>query len=141
MTQDEQNLNLLSIFHYVVGGLTALFACIPFIHLAVGIAMLCGKFNGAKGDPAPRLAGIIFVVVAAVFIFAGWAFATVIFIAGRKLKARKSRTFCIVVAAIECGMMPFGTVLGVFTIILLMKDSVKPLFGLATPPPAPPLNN
>jgi len=29
-------------------------------------------------------------------------------------------------------MMPFGTVLGVFTIILLMKDSVKAMFAPVT---------
>jgi hypothetical protein len=30
---DEQHLQLLAIFHYVVGGMTALFACMPLIHL------------------------------------------------------------------------------------------------------------
>jgi hypothetical protein len=32
-------------------------------------------------------------------------------------------------AGIECIFMPVGTVLGVFTIIVLMRDSVKELFG------------
>jgi hypothetical protein len=36
MKQEEQ-LRLLSIFHYVVAGLSALFACIPIIHLALGL--------------------------------------------------------------------------------------------------------
>jgi hypothetical protein len=35
---------------------------------------------------------------------------------------------CFVVAAIECIFMPFGTVLGVFTIIVLSRPSVKALF-------------
>jgi hypothetical protein len=139
MTQDEQNLNLLSVFHYVVGGLTALLACVPFIHLAIGIAMLSGAFDSAKGEPPPHFIGIILVVFAAAFILAGWTLATVMIIAGRKLRARKSRTFCIVVAGIECAMMPFGTVLGVFTIVLLMKDSVKPLFEPAATTPDMPL--
>jgi hypothetical protein len=29
--------------------------------------------------------------------------------------------------------MPFGTILGVFTIIVLMKDSVKELFSASRP--------
>jgi hypothetical protein len=33
--------------------------------------------------------------------------------------------------------MPFGTVLGVFTIVVLMRVSVKERFGAGTPPPAP----
>ena len=39
MTQDEQHLDLLAIFHYIVGGLTALFSCIFLLHVAMGIAM------------------------------------------------------------------------------------------------------
>lgn len=36
--QDEQYLQILSIFHFVVGGLTALFACFPIFHLAISFA-------------------------------------------------------------------------------------------------------
>ena len=36
--------------------------------------------------------------------------------------------YCFVVAAIECILIPFGTVLGVFTIIALSRPSVKVLF-------------
>ena len=55
MNQDEQHLDLLSIFHYVVGGITALLSCIPFLHVAIGIAMLCGAFEGH--NPPPRSFG------------------------------------------------------------------------------------
>jgi hypothetical protein len=36
--------------------------------------------------------------------------------------------FCLVMAGIQCIFMPFGTVLGVFTIIVLMRNSVKEAF-------------
>ena len=36
--------------------------------------------------------------------------------------------YCLVMAGIECLFMPFGTVLGVFTIIVLMRESVKEMF-------------
>jgi len=32
--------------------------------------------------------------------------------------------------------MPMGTVLGIFTIVVLMRPSVKTLFGVAEPQPA-----
>jgi hypothetical protein len=32
------------------------------------------------------------------------------------------------VAALSCAFMPFGTVLGVFTIVVLVRPSVKQLF-------------
>lgn len=126
MNQDEEHLRLLSIFHYVVGGITALFACFPIIHLVVGLAMLLGAFADNNGPPA--FVGLFFVVIAGCFILAGWALAICLFIAGGYLKSRKHYTFCLVIAGISCMLMPFGTVLGVFTIIVLMRPSVKEMF-------------
>lgn len=41
--------------------------------------------------------------------------------------------YCLVMAGIECMFMPFGTVLGVFTIIVLMRESVQKLFAANEP--------
>src|SRR5205823_9021911 len=40
--QEEQHLQLLAIFHYIVGGLTAFLACLPLIHLTIGLVMVFG---------------------------------------------------------------------------------------------------
>lgn len=127
MNQDEQYLNLLSAFHYVAGGLTAFFSSIFLMHVAMGIAMLCGVFEGEEAPP--RVLGWFFILFPGAFILAGWTLSGLIIAAGRRLKRRTSHTFCLVVAGLECILMPFGTVLGVFTIIVLMRDSVKELFS------------
>ena len=130
MTQDEQQLDLLAIFHYIVGGITALFSCFPFIHLAVGVAMLSGAFEfEGPGPPPPPFIGWLFILFPAVFILIGWTLSIVIIMAGRKLKSRSSKTFCMVAAGLECILMPFGTVLGVLTLIVLMRPSVEQLFA------------
>jgi hypothetical protein len=49
-------------------------------------------------------------------------------VAGRKIKARTSRTYCLVIAGIECMVLPFGTILGIFTLVTLTKDSVVQIF-------------
>ena len=126
MTQDEQYLKLLSVFHYIVAGLTALFSCFLFIHIAIGVAMLCGAFEGK--DAPPKFLGLFFIVIPSLFIMAAWVLAGLMIVTGVKLKHRSSYTFCIVIAAIECILMPFGTVLGVFTMVVLMRESVKQLF-------------
>lgn len=133
--QDEQHLHILSIFHFVVGGLTALFACFPIFHLAIGLGMLTGGFGpSSPNEPFPfRLFGLMFVIIPAIIILLGWALAGAIVVAGYFLSKRQKYTFCLVVAAVECIFIPFGTVLGVFTIIVLVRPTVKALFEANSP--------
>ena len=129
MTKDEEHLRLLSIFHFVVAGMTALFALFPIIHLLIGLAIVSGALQPTEGDEIPAFFGWFFVLFAGTWIVLGLAFAVVIALGGRALRRRQHHTFCLVVAGIACLLMPFGTVLGVFTIIVLMRDSVKEMFG------------
>jgi hypothetical protein len=71
----------------------------------------------------------MFTGIAGIMIVAMWSFAIVLLCAGRCLQERRRHTFCLVVAGLECMMMPFGTVLGVFTIIVLLRPAVRQLFG------------
>jgi hypothetical protein len=140
MDQDDQHLQLLSIFHYVVGGLAALFALFPVIHLAMGIGMATGAFPAESSEEAEMLRwmGGLFTCFAGAFILGFLALAGCVIAAGVFLARRVRYTFCLVAAGVECVFMPFGTVLGVFTLIVLLRDSVKAKFGAAPPrPPAP----
>ena len=126
MKQDLEHVKLLAIFHYVVAGMTALFACIPFIHFFMGLALATGALDA---DPEAQPIGIGLMIFAGLFILAGWTLAALIAFAGRSLQTHKRYTYCLVTGGVECIFMPFGTVLGVFTIIVLMRDTVKELFG------------
>jgi hypothetical protein len=126
--QDEQYLKLLSIFHYVVGGIAGMFACFPIIHFAVGIGMLVSSFTQPGSDAPPVFIGLLFTVFAGGFILFGWIFAICIILTGRFIATRKNYMFCLVMGGIECIFTPFGTVLGVFTIITLIRPSVKAMF-------------
>ena len=139
MNQDIEHLKLLSIFHYVAAGMAALFACIPFIHFFMGLAFATGAF--AETGTEARPVGLVIMAIAGFVILAGWTFAALVAVAGRSLQKRQRYTFCLVMAGVECIFMPVGTVLGVFTIIVLVRDSVKQLFGrpvaaVASSPPA-----
>jgi hypothetical protein len=130
MIQNEEHLKLLSIFHYIVGGMAALFALIPIIHLTLGVMMIVApeKFAG-QGQPPPAFLGWFFVGFATAFMLFGAAMAALIVTAGRFLAQRRRYTFCLVMAGVECVFMPFGTVLGVFTILVLMREPVKQMFA------------
>lgn len=132
--ENEQYLKLLSIFHYVVGGLAGLFACFPIIHFVVGLTMLFSGFTQSAEAAPFALVGILFTSIAGMIILFGWAFAICMILAGRYIAQRKKHMFCMVMAGVECMFTPFGTVLGVFTIILLSKPEIKALFDLDTNP-------
>ncbi len=126
-TEDEKNLDLLGTLHYVMGALTALFAFIPIVHLVIGIAMLTGNLNGE--EIAPRAIGMAFVILASIIILAGWLFAVLIIISGSRLKQRRSYNYCLIIAFLQCLIMPLGTILGILTILKLNKDTVRELFN------------
>ncbi len=128
MNKDYENLKMLSIGFYVYAGITALFACFPFIHLFVGIAMVSGSFDNGRDAP-PAAFGWFFIGIAAVVILMGFTLAICSFFAGKYIKEQKKFTFCFVIAAVNCMFVPFGTLLGVFTIIVLSRDTVKALFN------------
>lgn len=130
MNQDLQHLKLLSIFHYVLGGLAALFSCLPVIYVVIGLVLIISpEAMGPQGNqPPPAFLGWLMVFVGGMFILVGWTVAALILATGRFLGNQTHYVFCLVIAAIECLSMPFGTVLGVFTIVVLMRESVKGLF-------------
>ena len=132
MNQDDaDHLRILSIFHYVVAGVAALFACFPILHLVMGIMLLSGAFPEAKpGDEqVTRMMGAFFVALSVVGITLGLTYSILLVLSGTYLRKRIHYTFCLVMAGIACIFMPFGTVLGVFTIVVLVRPSVKGLFA------------
>ena len=85
------------------------------------------------GEPPPAFLGWFFVFFGGVFLLMGEALALCLFLSGRWLSKGRRYWFSFVVACIACTIMPFGTVLGVFTIIVLSRDSVKRRYGLLRP--------
>ena len=133
-SKDEEQLKLLAIFHYVVAALGALFACFPLIHVGMGLMILLNPeflARGQKSPPPPPALGYLFILMGAVFVLAGWAAAICTLISGRMLAQRRRRMFSFVMAALLCAFMPFGTVLGIFTIIVLSRESVQRLYEQA----------
>lgn len=130
--QDADHLRLLSIFHYVVGGLTALFASIFVIYIVMGLFFVLNPGltqNTQHPEQAPpAFFGWIFVAIGSFIVLLGWTMAALTVYAGFCLKRREKRTFSLVVAGFNCLQVPFGTILGVFTLIVLQRPSVQALY-------------
>jgi hypothetical protein len=129
VNEDLQHLKLLSIFHYVMAGLTGLFSLLPSFHLVLFSVFLADP--EVQGEPPVRVIMGLMMAMIVAMIFAGLAFAACLAAAGRYLAQQRNYTFCLVIAAISCLLVPLGTVLGIFTILVLMRPSVKERFGVA----------
>lgn len=127
---DESHLNSLAIGHYVLAGITALFSLFPLIHVAMGLMFVLhpAAMADKHGSGPPAFVGWMFVMIGATFILLGEACAVCIFLSGRYLKQRRRYLFSFIVGCIACAMFPLGPVLGVFTIIVLSRESVKKLY-------------
>ncbi len=129
---DTSQLQLLSVFHYVVAGIVALFSLFPGIYVVMGLAIVVGEMPMDPGQTPPpfdpRLFGWLFVAIGAGFMGVGLLLAAYMAYAGRCLARRRRHLLCMVVAGLACCFMPFGTVLGVFTLVVLSRPSVRESF-------------
>lgn len=145
---DEENLNTLTLCHYIQGGLTALFSSMFIIHIVMGTMMIHNPSAftppaqpAPPGQPYPVPypmqpypffppgMGFMFVVMGTVAVLGGWTLGGLTAYAGRCLKARRNYIFILVIAALNgTFIMPLGTLLAVFTFIVLMRPTVKALF-------------
>jgi hypothetical protein len=133
MEKENQYIQVLAIMNFIYGGISFLVSCLPIFHFLMGIAMLTGALptDGRSADDAfpLMLFGWMFTIIAAAIILLGWLFSINLIIAGYFLQRRRHFLYCMVMAGICCLSMPFGTILGVLTIILLVNTSVKSQFA------------
>src|SRR6266496_2443660 len=137
MERDTEHLNLLAIFHYVVAGLAALFSFFPLLYTALSVIFIIAARHGTAKpgeELPPEFLGWIFAAFGSVLFAMGITMVICVLIAGRSLALRKRYWFALVIACIECLFVPFGTILGVFSIVALSRESVKALFSTAQAP-------
>ena len=119
---------LVSIFHFVLGGLQMLFSLIGLVYVAIGAMMASGAMESTKGNPPPPELGWIFGGVGVVFVL---VFITIGFLTirtGINIRRRRRRTFCMVIDSILCLMVPLGTIVGIFGLVLLTKPETAEEF-------------
>lgn len=127
---DADHLKLLVIFHFIGAGLSFLGILFLCIHYAIFRSILNapGMWQGQHSGPPPAEFFWIFRLFYAAFAI--WLIASGVLnlISAFCLRARTHRRFSLVVAVINCTHVPLGTLLGAFTIIVLVRDSVRELY-------------
>lgn len=131
---DADHLRLLAIFHFVVAGLAIVGLGFLFLHFTFMHTVMTNPEvwkNQKAGGPPPEQ---IFAMLKWLYLFFG-ALSITAGIAnlcsGLFIQKRKNRVFSLIVAGMNCLQFPFGTVLGVFTFIVLLRDSVREAYEVS----------
>ena len=127
---DAGHVKLLAIFHFVLAGLSLAGLGFLFMHWMVMHTVMGNPamWKDMKGGPPPQE---FFAIFKWFYFFMGTvivAMGLANLISAFCLLKRRARIFSLVIAGIDCLGFPFGTVLGVFTLIVLMRESVAELY-------------
>lgn len=126
----DSMLTVLTILWYVYAGLNLLGICAGGIYLAIGVVSFSNPdiFKNDPSAPPAELFGWLFVGMGAFIILLTIAFGLLALFCAINLKRRRRRTFCQVASAIACLNIPFGTALGVLTLITISKPDIHQQF-------------
>ena len=128
---NNEHLNLLSIFYYVFGGLSLLGALVFFIYIVVVYFIFnqipeLEELSNSEAKLAFNIISVVFIILMLLMIIAGILF----IVSGLNLRKKNNRTLSIVMAVVAMLSFPLGTALGIFTIIVLTRDSVVEMYRL-----------
>lgn len=146
--EDREHLSALSIGHYILAGV-ALLGGIPTLVFGIAgaklidevgsdLSMAMGEITAQPGanplganpeSMADDLETLIMTMIVGGLVLAIVS-AVHLALVGLKIRQRQWWLFCYLTGWGECLMFPFGTILGIFTIIVLGRPSVKRLFGV-----------
>ena len=131
--RDAEHLKLLAIFHFILASFGLVGIAFIALHFAFmrAIFMNPETWKNEKSGPPPEIF-FKFMILAYVFgvvvILIG---GTVNLLSGLFIRKRRYRMFSIIIGGLNCLQVPFGTLLGVFTILVLSRDSVRKTYEVS----------
>lgn len=132
---DEEHLRLLALFHYISGALTIAFASLFIFHLIfIVFAMNNPEIFRVPQRPEefetmPQQLLGMFAAFIGSFVIGGIAYGVVQIVSGRFISRRRYRTFSFIAVFPNILFIPYGTLLAIFTLIILERPSIKALYA------------
>jgi hypothetical protein len=123
--EDESHLSLIATFHYVLAGLYLVGIVFVILHAAIMITVFSQQPGAGQGQMMPGEVKWIFYLMYAVISAFLLLMCAGNVASARYLKQRINRTFSFVIAGLNCVWFPFGTVLGIFSFIVLSRPPVR----------------
>ncbi len=116
--------------------LTGLFALV-FVAMGIFVTVIPLTNSTRNGQPPPDWFGWMFVGIGIALLIFALGMAALSYFCSRFLRQRRHPVYCMIVACLNCLSMPFGTVLGVATIVVLQREEVRRTFEQNPVPPMP----
>lgn len=126
MDSDKKHLKRLSQIQ-ILYGILNLFVSYYYYQ---AIFVLVDGYRKELEKTNPEVQVALFIGFGFILFLIGIAILFCIILAGQSLALYENYTLCLVVAIAECLIFPIGTLIGVYTIIILRRDSVKKLFAM-----------
>ena len=148
----RERLRLLALGFYVKGGVGALVVSFFLIHffMVLGFSLMpesawnpppkpaTAESLSISPSPSPRPVNQgppvimlrIFAAVIGAIILLGWTFGALTIYAGRCVQKRTHRVFILIIAALNCALIPWGTLLGIATFTLMQSPAGQREFGI-----------
>jgi hypothetical protein len=158
----RERLRLLALGYYIKGAVGAAFISILLLHffMFLGFSFMPESAWNAPARPAaiaqspsvvpsttpeqvnqapPVMMFRIGAAVIGVIILLGWTFGALTIYAGRCMQKRRHRVFIYVMAGLNCPLIPWGTLLGIATFIVMQSPAGQEAFRNSPDemPPAP----
>jgi hypothetical protein len=133
---DADQLRLLATLHFVMAGLAmlglgALFAHWLMMHTVFESPEM---WKSQSGGPPPREFLAMFKWMYVIFGSGIIVVALANLVSGVLIQKRRARVLSLIVAGLNCMGLPLATLLGVFTLIVLLRDSVVESYEAAASP-------
>ena len=135
----SHDLRLLSIGYYIQGGIAAFYTLLMLGYSAFATAILANinkvAAESRQQQVPPALLSIISILLA-ILLGLACVYTVCMFLVGYWLPRSRNKVFIQIIGALNCLAIPYGTVLGIFTLMVLQRPSAKQFFAAGTAPPA-----
>ena len=119
---DADHLKMLSVGFYIQSGISLLLGLYGLFYIVLGL------LGGSTGQPGERLPMMVFVGMGVGLLVIGLLMAALNLVAGRSMTRKQNATLIQILAGLSCLNVPYGTALGVLTLMVMNRPSVKALF-------------
>ena len=121
---DGRHLRWLALAHFVHAALTGLMVFAPGCMCCLGLGLVSGI---SREREAPEI-GLFMMIGSLISFPIVLGYAALLALLAFLISRRRAYGLCVGLAVISCLDLPFGLLLGVATLIVLMRDSVRRSF-------------